>query len=179
VLRDAHFPAPGIRRRLSCSWGPGPRAFVLGCNPSDANAERDDPTSKWWNRWFQHWGFGAYDAGNLYSFVTSSPAACRARAQAALAGQDWYDRDEMFANLADVVAMAKQADRVFVCFGAIAWDHDWVDHVIEAIQSGEGPWPDLWCWGTTKAGAPTHPLARGKHRIDPLTAPVLWKAANA
>ena len=28
--RSAHFPAPGIRRRLCCDWGQGRRSFVLG-----------------------------------------------------------------------------------------------------------------------------------------------------
>jgi len=47
---SAHFPAPGIRRRLSRDWGQGRRAFILGCNPSDAGGDREDPTSLWWNR---------------------------------------------------------------------------------------------------------------------------------
>jgi len=176
LKRSAHFPAPGIRRRLSRDWGQGRRAFVLGCNPSDAGDDREDPTSSWWNRWFEHWGFGGYDAGNLYSFVTSSPAECRRRYDDAIGGPNWHDRDEIFANLDAVVAMAKRADQVSVCFGNIAWDREWIDHVVEAIQTGEGPWPDLWCWGTTKSGAPTHPMARGKYRIDTYQSAILWKA---
>lgn len=178
VLRlDAYF-VDGNRRRLSRDWGPGPRAFVLGCNPSDASKDRDDPTSLWWNRWMRWQGFGGYDAGNLYSFVTSNPAECRRRYDAAIAGPNWHDRDEIFANLSEVVRMAKAAHQVFVCFGNIAWDQEWIDHVVEAIQTGEEPWPDLWCWGKTKSGAPTHPMARGKHRIDPKQQPILWRACN-
>jgi hypothetical protein len=84
---SADFPAPGIRR-LSRDWGQGRRAFVIGYNPSDAGSDREDPTSSWWNRWFEHWGFGGYDAGNLYSFVTSSPAECRRRYDDAIGGSN-------------------------------------------------------------------------------------------
>jgi hypothetical protein len=177
MRRSAFFPAPDIRQRLTREWGPGPRAFVLGCNPSDAGGERDDPTSLWWNAWFQLFGFGAYDAGNLYPFVSSDPAACRRRFDECIDGPNWHDRDALHANVSAVARMAKDADQVFVCFGSIAWDWMWVEHIIEEIQTGEGPWPDLWCWGTTKSGAPTHPMARGRHRIARDQKPILWRAA--
>lgn len=178
MRRSAHFPSPGIRRRLSRDWATGPRAFVLGCNPSDAGSDREDPTSLWWNRWFAHWGYAGYDAGNLYPFVTSCPQECRKIYENAIAGPNWDDRDELFANLDAVAAMAKKADKVFVCYGNIAWDGDWTQHVLEAIQFGEEPWPDLWCWGKTKSGAPIHPMARGKHRIDPLQPAILFRAGE-
>lgn len=177
MRRSASFARPGVRKRLSRDWGPGPRALVIGCNPSDAGAEKDDPTSCWWNAWFQLFGFGGYDALNLYPFVTSSPAECRQRADRAIGGPDWGDRDDLFANLDLIVMLAKDADQVFVCWGNIAWDDDWIEHVVEHIQTGVAPYPDLWCWGKTKSGAPTHPMARGKHRIPRDQKPILWRAA--
>ena len=177
MRRSAHFPCEGVRRRLSRDWGPGPRAFVLGCNPSHAGADREDTTTRWWNSWFEYHGFGGYDAGNLFSFVTSDPAACAARTKAAFEGGEWHDRDEIFANRDAVVKMAKAADQVFVCFGDIAWDYDWTESVLESIQIGEEPWPDLWCWGTNKSGNPRHPASRGRHRISFDQAPILWRAA--
>lgn len=177
MRRQAFFRTADQRIRLSRDWSPGPRAFVLGCNPSTADALKDDPTSLWWNAWFQLFGFGGYDAGNLYPFCTSSPAECRKIADWENNGPDWHARDAIHANMDDVVRMAKAADQVFVCFGNIAWDHEWIEHVIENIQTGEGPWPDLWCWGKTKSGAPTHPMARGKHRIPRDQQPILWRAA--
>jgi len=177
MRRSASFARPGVRRRLSRHWGPGQRALVIGCNPSTADAMRDDPTSLWWNRWFEHWGFGGYDAVNLYPFCTSNPAECRERVRRIFEGEEWGDRDDLFANLDYITSLAKDANQVFVCWGAIAWDADWIEHVIEHIQTGVAPYPDLWCWGKTKGGAPTHPMARGKHRIDPLQAPMLWRAS--
>lgn len=174
--RSAYFAADDVRIRLSVDFGPGPRALVIGCNPSSANAERDDPTSRWWNAWFKLFGFGGYEAMNLYPFCTSSPVDCR-RVVDGIESGDWFARDMLhFNNLPALVAAAKKADQVFVCWGAIAWDQDWIEHVVEEIQTGEAPWPDLWCWGKTGSGAPKHPLARGKHRIAPDQQPILWRA---
>lgn len=176
LRRSAYFPCAGQRRRLTRDWGQGPRALAIGCNPSNAGGDRDDPTSLWWDAWFFQAGFGGYDAANLYPFVTSSPAECRRIADWS-ATDDWYARDSLHHNLDELVRMAKNAAQVFVCWGNIAWDHDWIEHVVEHIQTGEAPRPDLWCWGRTKSGAPTHPMARGKYRLARDVQPVLWRAA--
>lgn len=178
IRRSAHFVGPTVRARLTRDWGPGPRALVIGCNPSTAGRSEEDQTSRWWNAWFQLYGFGGYDAMNLYPFVTPSPAECRARYNCAISGPNWHDRDHLFANRDEITAAAKAAHQVFVCWGAIAWDYDWIESVIEEIQSGVAPYPDLWCWGTTASGAPKHPMARGKHRIARDQAPILWRAAR-
>ena len=165
------------RLTLSRDWGSGPRALVIGCNPSLANAERDDPTSRWWNRWFRAQGFGGYDAVNLYPFCTSHPVECRRIV--GTAGQDAaYVHDAIHrVNLPHLVAKAKAADRIFVCWGAIAWDRDFVEQVVAKIQAGAAPSPDLWCWGKTANGAPIHPLARGRRRLEPDQKAVVWRAA--
>lgn len=178
IRRSADFPYPGARRMLSRWWAPGPRALVIGCNPSAADALKDDPTTHWLNAWFQLFGFAGYNLMNLYPFCTSSPAECRRIVDGASFG-DWHTRDMMqFVNQPALVQAAKAAPQVFVCWGAIAWDDVWIDHVVEEIQSGTAPWPDLWCWGTTASGKPKHPLARGKHRIARDQAPILWKAGH-
>ena len=164
------------RLRLSVKWGPGPIACVIGHNPSTANAERDDPTTRWWNRWFQLFGFGGYVVVNLYPWCSAKPADVYERVDGIDCG-DWAARDELhFDNLPRVVEEAKKADQVFVCWGAIARDCNWLDHVVEEIQTGEAPWPDLWCWGKTGSGAPKHPMARGAHRIRADQKPILWRA---
>lgn len=176
--RDAEFHGNGQRLTLTRRWGDGPQACVIGCNPSRAAQQIEDNTSRWWNAWFQEFGFGGYDAVNLYPFITSHPKECRAIVETIDHGA-WDVRDDLhFVNLAHVVAKAKAADKVFVCWGAIAWDGLWIDHVVEQIQSGEGPYPDLWCWGVTSGGAPKHPMARGKHRIVADQPAILWRSAN-
>ena len=176
--RSAKFNGPGQRLTLSRTWDGRPRALVIGCNSSTADALKDDPTSRWWNRWFWNASFGGYDAANLYPFCTSSPAECR-RIVESIEGGAWDIRDDLyFVNLPHVVKLAKAAHQVFVCWGAIAWDDMWIEHVVEEIQSGVAPYPDLWCWGKTASGAPKHPLARGKHRISADQEPILWRAGH-
>lgn len=90
---------------------------------------------------------------------------------------EWDLRDAIhFVNYPLVVETAKKASRVFVCWGNIAWDDDWIEHVVEGIQTGVAPYPDLWCWGTTKTGAPKHPMARGKHRMAKDEPAILWRS---
>lgn len=175
---DAEFHGEDCRLTLSRRWGPGPIANVIGCNPSRAGREKEDNTSRWWTAWFQEFGFGGYDATNLYPFITPDPTGCR-RLVESIDGGAWDIRDALhFVNLPHVVAKAKAADKVFVCWGAIAWDQEWIEHVIEQIQFGEAPYPDLWCWGKTASGAPKHPMARGKHRIPAEQPAILWRAAR-
>lgn len=177
IRRSADFIG-GHRIALHRNWSDGPMGCVIGHNPSEADGCRDDPTSKWWNRWFNHWGFGGYSAYNLYPFVTPDPRECYRIVSDIHAGNDFGSRDALhFINLPKVTAAAKAASKVFVCWGNIARDHDWIEHVVEEIQNGEGEAVDLWCWGKTKSGAPTHPMARGKHRIDPLVKATVWRSA--
>ena len=179
LRRSARFHSSNERIDLMRDWGPGPRALVIGCNPSTADASKDDPTSRWWNTWFSSHGFGGYSAMNLYPFCTSSPSECRMLVERIDAGLDWSGRDTLhFVNLPALVSAAKTAKQVFVCWGAIAWDDAWIEHVVEEIQSGVAPYPNLWCWGKTASGAPKHPLARGVHRIDRNQAPILWRASS-
>ncbi|MDE1914682.1 MAG: DUF1643 domain-containing protein [Sphingomonadales bacterium] len=181
------FGQPFIQRRADVSgdcrwtltrkWGAGLTACVIGHNPSTADGTKDDPTSRWWNAWFQRFGFGGYVAVNLYPWRSANPADVYARVDGIDRG-DWAARDELYlSNLGMVVDHAKRADQVFVCWGAIARECLWLDQVIEEIQTGEAPYPDLWCWGKTDSGAPKHPLARGKHRIPADQKPILWRAA--
>ncbi len=169
----------GDRIELHRAWGPGPTACMIGHNPSDAGADRDDPTSNWWIDWCRRFGFGRYVAVNMYPFVTSDPRECYRIVEEINGGVNWSARDALhFVNLPAVVAAAKDADQVFVCWGGIARDAEWIEHVIEAIQFGEPSYPDLWCWGKTASGAPKHPMARGHHRIPRDQAPILWRAAR-
>lgn len=169
MARDATFLGRH-RLKLSRDWAEGRRALVIGCNPSAADAMRDDPTSRWWNRWFSHAGFGGYDAVNLYPFCTASPLECR-KIASAISDDDQAALDR---NLDLIVALARSADQIFACWGAIAWDRDWIAHVCNQIGVSAGSEMILWCWGQTKDGAPKHPLARGKHRIEPRVQPEIW-----
>lgn len=179
MQRRADFHGTNCRLKLHRRWGPGSIACVIGHNGSTADGTTEDPTTHWWNRWFATYGFGGYVAVNLYPWMSPSPADVYAIVDEIYGGVNWGARDELhYINLDAVRVEAKAAHQVFVCWGVIARDRDWIEHVIEEIQSGEGPYPDLWCWGKTASGAPMHPMARGKHRIAPDQAPILWRAAR-
>lgn len=176
MIRGAHFSGAN-RQTLTRRWGDGPRVCFIGCNPSTADHRQDDPTCRWWIEWSKLFGFGSFVAVNLYPFCTSSPAECRQMADWQANGPDWHARDAINANLDVVVREAKSADKVVACWGAIAWDADWINHVVEAVQTGEEPLPHIYCFGRTAAGAPKHPLARGVHRIPHDQPLLMWSAA--
>ena len=156
-----------------------PIAAGLGCNPSTADDQSNDPTTHWIERWFRHYGYGGYTLMNAYPFRTSSPVECRKIVRGITEANDYWARDRLyFDNLGEIVRMTKQAAAVFAFWGNIAWDSDWIEQIVEAIQGGEAPYPDIMCWGKTKSGAPIHPMARGKHRIDPLAPAQIWRAAS-
>lgn len=177
IKRGATFDGDDCRLTLTRSWGSGPSVCFIGCNPSRAGKDRDDPTCLWWTNWGQALGYGRFTAVNLYPFISSSPAECRKRADYMSNGPDWWARDMIFRNLTVVVREAKAADMVVACWGNIAWDQDWIDHVADEVQGNEEPWPDIYCLGKTLSGAPTHPMARGKHRIARDVSPKLWRSA--
>lgn len=171
MRRDAEFVGE-LRVRLSRDWSDGPRALAIGCNPSTANAFVDDPTTRWWNRWFRHNRFGGYDAMNLYPFCTSKPTECKALLQS---GCKEEQASIMAMNLSMVIDTARSAEKIFVCWGNIAWDRAWVTAFCERLKSELGDDNHLWCWGKTLTGAPKHPMARGKHRIALDVQPMIWR----
>lgn len=168
-----------LRLTLTREWGPGPRACYIGHNPSDAAEDKEDPTSHLFRHFATVNGFGSYVTVNLYPRISSDPKQCRAWANWEANGPDWAARDDLQHN-ADIVAReAKAADRVVACWGALAQDDLWVEHIIEAIQFGDGPWPSIYCLGKTISGAPKHPLARGHHRIARDQRFTVWRAARS
>lgn len=172
IRRSATFVGD-LRIKLSRDWDEGPRALVIGCNPSTANADKEDQTSHWWNKWFRRAGFAGYDAANLYPFCTPNPEECRAIVD--LASPETLTAMQEI-NLPALVQMASQAEKIFVCWGRIAWDQLWIAHVCRAIGKGNEGKNTLWCWGTTIAGAPKHPLARGRQRISLEQEALAWSA---
>lgn len=151
--------------------GNGKKVCWIMLNPSTADAIRDDPTIRRISRFTMEWGYSALTVVNLYPFRSSDPKECRRRANWEQNGPDWYDRDALCHNLESVVPRtAKQADLVIAAWGSAPWQ-DLSDRVVEEIQSGFAPYPDIY---TLLPGKPIHPLARGKHRVPDGAKPVLW-----
>lgn len=180
IRRRAEISACGtLRWTLERAWGSGPHVCWIGLNPATADGRVDDQTSWRWTRFAHGWGYARWVAVNMYPFRSADPAACRRWADWQANGPDWHVRDAIHHNVDVVAREAKRADLVVACWGAGAWDDALVEHVIEAIQTGEAPWPDLWCLGRTAGGAPIHPMARGRKRVPDDARPVLWREAGA
>ena len=176
--RTATFSGPGIRLTLTRRWARGPVACVIGHNPSDADADKDDPTSRWWNRWFAANGYAGYTAVNLYPFCSPDPAACRALVERAAAGEEPWRTALAETNPAIIAETIASSNAAFVCWGGIARDQDHIAALLSDVERRAGRPLDLQCWGLTKDGAPTHPMARGRNRIDPNAAPIPFNIAK-
>jgi len=178
IKRSATFSRNGANRlTLTRVWGEGPHVCFIGLNPSTADHEVDDPTVRRWIHFARFWGFSGFTAVNLYPCRSSSPAECRKWADWENNGPDWHARDDLHHNLGVIVRESKAAAVTVACWGAVAWDEIWVEHVIEEITTGHEPWPSIYCFGMTSSGAPIHPLARGKHRVPDDAQPLIWRVA--
>ena len=165
-----------LRLTLTREWDDRPRVCFIGHNPSTADHRVDDPTVRRWIDFAHRWGFGGFVAVNLYPIRTADAAKARRWADWQNNGPDWYVRDALQNNLHDVIVpAAKSAGLVVACWGAIATDEDWIEHVLEAIMDGVEPWPDIHVLGVTQAGHPIHPMARGRHRVANDARPIPWR----
>lgn len=178
IKRSATISRCGsFRWKLTRTWSSdGGRVCFIGLNPSTADHRDDDPTVRWWTHWSRVHGYGGFTAVNLYPFRSPSPAECRKWSDYLSNGPDWCARDRLWENETVVVREAKAAALVVACWGGGTWDPEYVDHIVEQVETGEAPWPTIHCFGRTQDGSPTHPMARGRHRIPREVAPVVWRA---
>lgn len=172
--RTATFAGPGIRLTLTRRWARGPTACIIGHNPSDADAEKEDPTSRWWNRWFTANGYAGYIAVNLYPFCSPDPAACRALIERAIHGEEPWRTALAEINPAIIATVIANSSTVFACWGGIARDPDYIAALLGDVERRLARPIDIQCWGITKDGAPTHPMARGRNRIHPNAKAIPW-----
>ena len=167
MTRGARFsPDKAERWTLTRCWDVNlPTVCYIGHNPSVAGHDNEDPTSLAWIHFTKVNGCGSFTAVNMYPYCSSVPRYARQWAAWEKNGPDWHARDCMQINMGIIAEMAKKADYVVACWGAIAQDDGLIESVLEEIQAGASPWPDVYCLGLTNAGHPKHPMARGVHRI--------------
>ena len=154
-----------FRWSLERRWSMRERLLVVMQNPSTADAQTNDPTISRLMRWAHNWGYGGIYVLNLLPIRSPSP-------EIALA---WYRRhadsvcSELIYNYDQICDPAMRRDQLSLISDALlAWGNvpveyqPLVDQMMEALD-------DLsittYCLGTTAAGHPTHPMARGKHRV--------------
>lgn len=167
----------GCRYWLKRAWGAGPLILWAMCNPSDADATRDDPTMLRVMEFSLRWGFGSCVVVNLVPVISSTPAAAVNWAKEVRRSDfykyqnpEWTDYVE---NLGHCLDMIKAATTHVAAWGNILppdFARDWLQSIAESDDEFGGIEDDRqpveWvCLGMTQSGAPKHPLARGKHRV--------------
>lgn len=175
---DARLSSCGqYRWTLRRWWRAGPHLCFCGLNPSTADHEKNDPTVLRWIHFANAWGFAGFVAVNLYPLRTPNAEACRRWSDWLNNGPDYYALDALAANLQVVAEHAQDAAMFVACWGAAAWDGEWIERVIEEVQTADDDPMPIHCLGKTAGGAPIHPMARGIHRVPDNQQPVLWRAA--
>lgn len=131
------------RYRYMLTRGTGPRRLVfIMLNPSTADAETDDPTIRRCTGFAATLGYTGIIVLNLYAFRATQPAAL------------WSQSDPVGPSN-DMYLPALAGDDTIVCAWGANAKPDRVAHVAALLREAGAR---LMCLGTTKSGAPRHPL---------------------
>jgi hypothetical protein len=156
--------------------GEHPLMLVVGHNPSTADGQREDPTTRRWAHFARAWGHGGYIAVNLYPFRSPTVEICYAWRDGIM---DWNEVEvgiAMERNFTTIVEQASICSRAVVCWGDLAREPGVVLRVADALSK---IFPALYCFGYTKNMAPKHPMARGKSRVPDDFQPVPYPPLSA
>lgn len=177
VYGTAEFSPDGtLRHRLDRWWADGPRALVCMANPSNAGADKNDPTVCNLIRLMQALGYPGFTVVNWLPYIATSPADLhRWRNQLLEHDGPEYRRIHELA-IAIIAPLAREAAARFVAWGNLVPHVPHTTAVLRAMSCGYQH--DLLSFGRTKDGCPTHPAARGRHRLVPGTPPVIWQAQH-
>lgn len=142
VVREAVISPDGLYRyTLSRRWGSGPRAMFVGLNPSRADGDVDDHSTRRMIRFAQAAGCGGLTLVNLYAWRSPSPRTLRQVPDPVGPGNDHW-----------ICSAVAAADLVVAAWGILAHP-DRIAVVADLLQHST-----VWCLGRTKHGHPRHPL---------------------
>lgn len=133
-----------------------PRLWVCMCNPSDAGADVEDPTTLRVNHFCRSWGYGGWGGVNLYDLIASDPRALDTHPQPVSRENAAYIEHAFYQS-------RKAGTPILVAWGNIGARACRDRQFIQRAKAVEGI--RLICLGLTKDGNPKHPMARGEHRI--------------
>ena len=136
-------------RRQFASIAERPLAWVM-LNPSTADATKDDPTIRKVRGFTTRGSYDAFYVVNLFAFRATKPAALRkaAREYGLLYAEGPSNRDA-------IKAVAEVCEAIVCAWGAEPFAQERGRVAIDFLTSLGKP---LLCLGTTKDGAPLHPL---------------------
>ena len=141
-------PCSRYRYLLLREWGGGPLPLVLGINPSTADADAEDATTRKLIGFGERLGWGGYVLGNPFAWRSTDQRGL-------LSAPDPVGPD----NMAWLQGAAET-----VPFIVAAWGSAKTAAVQRLLQAQlEAVFPllahcDLRCWGLTLGGYPRHPL---------------------
>lgn len=166
ILRTALIEGE-LRWDLRRQWAAGPTICWVGLNPSTADYRVDDPTIIREMSFSNAWGFGSMIKLNLYPFRSSTTDRLWAWRKTP-AAQPAIER-----NIRECVAALVECETLVAAWGAGADPRDRGAFIAE-VDRRMGP--RTWmCIGMTANGSPTHPLARGKHRVPDEAQLMIWR----
>ena len=146
IERDAVIsPCGKYRYLLRRSWDHDlPRALFVMLNPSTADADVDDATIRSCARLMKPKGYGSFEVINLFGWRATDPDELRAAA------------DPVGPQNDDIAESAiARCDMPICAWGAHPITNRRADTMKNMILASR---PAVFCLGTTKTGAPKHPL---------------------
>lgn len=130
------------RHKLTLLPDRGSALFVM-LNPSTADANIDDPTIRRCIGFAQSWDCAGLTVANLYALRATDPREL------------WSCDDPVGPdNDKHLLSLILEYEDVVCAWGANAKP----ERVKQFLEIADRPCVRLWCLGTTKAGAPRHPL---------------------
>jgi hypothetical protein len=160
-LESAATLSPDGRHRYELwrRWAGGPVLNVIGLNPSSADADRDDPTTRRCVGLARRAGFGGLVLTNLFGLRATDPAQLRQGARPTGVDNDlWIERS------------ACSADSVVVAWGRVprrgggparpreAIDDELGHRAANVLRLLDGAGVRPFCFGINRDGSPRHPL---------------------
>lgn len=164
VIYSARISECGTYRyTLSRHWSDGDALVFVMLNPSTADATEDDPTIRRCMGFARREGYAGIVVVNLYAYRSTDPKALLTCGDAVGPENDTYLRLLL-------TEQRRRGNPVLAAWGANA-RLDRVGHVLNLV-----PGVDWRCLGTTKQGAPKHPLYI---KSDQPFVPYPWAALTA
>lgn len=185
IVRSAQIEGP-YRWTMTRAWGAGPVITWVLFNPSDADGQRDDPTTLRMMGFSYRWGFGSMVVANVYPFIASKPADLHAWRRTfdhedyEAGGMSPWEFDQSswsaFHHNQRIISELLTAGATCVAAWGRGPDPADLDHFLMGIRinvdtNGHdgfgivGAQPAWHCLGTNGDGSPIHPLARGRNRV--------------
>lgn len=129
------------RYLLSRDWAPErPVAMCIGLNPSNADAEEDDPTIRILVNSLNQLGFGGLRMTNLYAYISSKPKML------------FEVPDPQGQNDSWLVTTAHGCQEIIFCWGGFKKIEFRAKKISAMFPSGK-------CFSKNSDGSPMHPMA--------------------